>query len=71
MYVDHDAFALWFEANRDRDTKVSGYEHAMFMRWASEQLAQVTRERDGLLDVLAAATREASDLRAQLSGVVS
>ena len=35
------------------------------------QLAEVTREKEQLLDVLAASTREATDLRRQLAGVVS
>jgi hypothetical protein len=69
--IDHETFAVWFETHRDRDSRVAGYEHAMFMRWATERmLAQTTRERDGLLDVLAASTRENTDLRAQLAGVL-
>ena len=34
-------------------------------------LANLTRERDGLLDVIAKATREATDLRRQIANVTA
>jgi len=31
-------FDAWFAVHRDRTTRVSGYEHAMFIRWSAERL---------------------------------
>ena len=65
-------FDAWFAEHRDRTSRVPGYEHAMYMHWYALERAnaELTRERDGLLDVIAQGTREHTDLRAELAGAV-
>ncbi|TAK30981.1 MAG: hypothetical protein EPO40_06205 [Myxococcaceae bacterium] len=41
------------------------------IRALERRIEELTAERDGLMDVLAKSTREVTDLRAQLAGVVS
>jgi hypothetical protein len=33
LSIDLEVFAAWFDAHRDPNSRVSGYEHALFMRW--------------------------------------
>lgn len=38
MAIDDATFQVWYAANRNPALHSRGYEHAMFMRWAMQQL---------------------------------
>lgn len=38
-----ESFEAWFAANRDPDSRVAGYEHAMFMCWSAQRLLAALR----------------------------
>ena len=38
-----ESFEVWFAANRDPDSRVAGYEHAMFMSWSAQRLLAALR----------------------------